>query len=259
MFIKRAKSRPSLRAREADDESTSTSSPLGQSSFTPNDTLVAPSPIGSTSVEIEENESGSIMERKKAKGKERRKVGGGPVNRLSFGGDAEAGEEGGFKPRKSLLSQSIKLGSTSSDLENGSASGSAETPSSKSIYSREDLSQLKASTPTRAPKATVENEDEIRDGRLSGTTKDKYASMLTEDTTAGIPDDAAIASAKMRRQAAVENVKHNGGLGDGEDYIALGGGSIVVNDGREGPHPESRLMREEDEEGEGDEGKSGLD
>jgi len=74
-----------------------------------------------------------------------------------------------------------------------------------------------------------------------------------EDTTAGIPDEAAIASAKLKRQGAVEAEKFGA---NGEDYISLGNGQIAVHGGDKGPHPESRLMREEDEGDEGDEGGS---
>ena len=243
MFIKRAKSRPSLRAKELDDETPS--SPLAQSSFTPTDGLSPSHPI-----DVDEDEGLSVMERKKAKWKERRKA---PASRLSFGGEGEEDSSGGFKPKKSLLSQSVRASiGLDDDLTSSTSNGSPSGSGTSSLYSREYLSQLKASTPTRAPRPEVEDEDQVS---ISSIARSKYAAMQMEDTTAGIPDDAAIASAKSKRMAAVENVKHNGGLGDGEDYIALGGGVVMVHDGRDGPHPESRLMREEDEEGEGDEGE----
>jgi GC-rich sequence DNA-binding factor len=84
--------------------------------------------------------------------------------------------------------------------------------------------------------------------------REKYASV---DSTEGIPDTAAIAAAKMKRQARVESSKHD--IGGEEDFISLGGGKLIVHDGEDrGPHPESRLMREEDEGDEGDEGKLTL-
>jgi GC-rich sequence DNA-binding factor len=68
--------------------------------------------------------------------------------------------------------------------------------------------------------------------------------MLSEDASAGIPDAVAIAAAKTRRAQAVAARKAGVDSMDiGEDYISLG---------RE-PHPESRLMREEDEGDDGDE------
>jgi GC-rich sequence DNA-binding factor len=239
MFIKRAKSRPSIRARDSDIETTG--SPLAKSSFTPDD----------PAEDVEDG--GRILERKKAQKKEKRKDELGKTTRLSFGGDDDGGEGEvtPFKPKKSLLSQSLKLPST--PLTSSSA---AETPSTlSSVYSREYLCELKASTPSRAPRRPTVEDDEDDDMDRSGLSRlarNKYAPTIVEDTTAGIPDAVAIASAKSKRQAAVENVKHNGNLG--EDYIALGGEQIAVYDGTEGPHPESRLMREEDEGEEGDEG-----
>jgi len=238
MFIKKVKSRPSIRFR--DSEIDTASSPLAKSSFTAEEAADTP------------DEGGSVLERKKAQKSQKRKDGLGKTTRLSFGGEDDGGENTPFKPKKSLLSQSINLHSTPL-----ASSSDNETPSSSSsIYSKEYLSQLKASTPTRAPRrATVEDEDDDEDmdgPGLSRVARNKYASSLIEDTTAGIPDTVAIAAAKTKRQAAVENVKHGGNLG--EDYIALGGAQIAVFDGTTGPHPESRLMREEDEGEEGDEG-----
>jgi GC-rich sequence DNA-binding factor len=250
MFIKRPKSRPSLRAREPDAEASG--SPLAKSSFTATDDGDVEAPV--QDAVADDLSAGSVMERKKAQKKEKRngagKIQGG--TRLSFGGEGEE-EVTGFKPRKSLLSQSIRLPPTPA-AETPTASSSTASPS----YSREYLSELKASTPSRAPRATVpdaaEQDDDMDSSGLSRVARDKYALKMAADTTAGIPDAAAIASAKMKRQAAVESSKH-GGLGEnGEDFISLGGGRLVVHDGTDGPHPESRLMREEDEEDEGDEG-----
>lgn len=235
MFIKRAKSRPSLRARDSEGETAP--SPLGKSVVT------------ATADDAEEHDSGlgSVLERKKAQKKDKRlsgvKIGG---TRLSFGGEGDEGE--GFKPKKSLLSQNIKLPPASTTDYSPIASGSS--------YSREYLSELKASTPTRAPRSAVEDgdEDENDGGGISRLAREKYASSFVEDTTAGIPDAAAVVSARMKRQAKVESAKHGGEMD--EDYIALGGGRLIVHDGsKEGPHPESRLMREEDEGDEGDEGE----
>lgn len=107
--------------------------------------------------------------------------------------------------------------------------------SSSPSYSSEYLSELKAATPTRAPRV-VDDEDE----ELSSAAREKYASRLEESSA--IPDAAAVAAAKNKRKALLE--KKRLGMDDEEDYIALGGSE---------PHPESRLMREEDEGEEGDE------
>lgn len=244
MFNKRVKSRPSLRARDSEVESTA--SPLGKS-------VITASTGDDLDVDNEGGSSGSVLERKKAQKKDKRLPGvksGG--TRLSFGGDGDEGES--FKPRKSLLSQNIKLPTQTPYYDAPSPSGSS--------YSLQYLSELKASTPTRPGRNTDVDEDEpMMDGDeedglgISRLARNKYASDFREDTTAGIPDAAAVASARMKRQAKVESGKH-GGNGEEEDYIALGGGKLIVHDGRaEGPHPESRLMREEDEGEEFDEGE----
>lgn len=260
MFIKRAKSRPSIRARDTDDDAATSGSPLAKSVVSSSD----PQP-GTPSSMDQDEESGSVMRRKKAQSKEKK----GKGSRLSFGGDNEETSSTPFKPKKSLLSQSIKLPSTPTS-DSHSTSNSPAGPSGSSIYSQEYLSQLKASTPSKAPRVEDEEDEDMDDsmdnknrngtstpyatnGGLSSMARDKYAASIKEDTTAGIPDDAAIAAARMKRQAAINTAKR--GV-ESEDYIALGGGQIAVWDGEKGPHPESRLMREEDEGEEGDEGGS---
>ena len=259
MFIKKPKSRPSLRAREVDDEAgPSSSSPLAQSSVT----AATIDPDSSINIEDEDGDvsMGSILERKKGskRDKERRTrerpVGG---SRLSFGGAGESKEGEGSRPaRKSLLSQSFSLNqsvSGPSSPMSASASGSTAGMGASPSYSQDYISQLKASTPSRGPRAvTIDDDDEQEDGTgLSRLARDKYATI---DSTEGIPDTAAIAAAKMKRQAKVESSRHD--IGGEEDFISLGGGKLVVHDGEDrGPHPESRLMREEDEGDEGDEGE----
>jgi len=245
-MFKKAKSRPSLRARDSEDP-ISTSSPLARSSITANDP--------DTSIDVEDEDGdvsmGSVFERKKAgkRDKEKRRERPLGTSRLSFGGDKAGGEGEASKPRRSLLSQS-----TTARLENAVASSSSPLGASPS-YSSDYLSQLKANTPTRGPRpAAVDDGDDIEEVDANGLSKmarDKYASV---DTTEGIPDTAAIAAAKMKRQARVESSKHD--INGEEDFISLGGGKLIVHDGEDrGPHPESRLMREEDEGDEGDEGE----
>lgn len=182
------------------------------------------------------------MFRKKAQKKDKAKA-----SRLSFGGEAvEIGEGTPFKPTKSRLSEQIKdrLHSTPT-----ASTSSTQTPaSSSSMYSKEYLDQLKASTPSRAPRKA--DEDEVDASGLSQLARNKYATRI-DDTTEGIPDPVAIAAARQQRQRALEKNKHGG---NEEDYIPLGKGQIAIyDDSNKGPHPESRLMREDDEEGDGDE------
>ncbi|WVQ79421.1 hypothetical protein IAT38_001518 [Cryptococcus sp. DSM 104549] len=262
MFIKRAKSRPSLRARESDlPDPSSTGSPLSKPPLTADD---AASPSADVPMDIDPDESsGSILGRKTAQKKDKRKDGlgmgsGKKATRLSFGGQDDEDEGVAFKPRKSLLSQQIKLPSTPGGMSAASGVSTPVTGGSAGMYSREYLSQLKAATPTRAPKNAsdvVGDDDELDGSGLSRLAREKYASSFAQDTTAGIPDATAIAAAKMKRQAGQAGARNGDAAprGGEEDYISLGGGKVSIYDERQGPHPESRLMREEDEEGEGDE------
>jgi GC-rich sequence DNA-binding factor len=77
MFIKRAKSRPSLRAREVEAEPSG--SPLAKSSFSANDhgseadvSLVESGNGAGNGLVEEDDTGGSVMERKKAQRKEKR-------------------------------------------------------------------------------------------------------------------------------------------------------------------------------------------
>ncbi|GMK57675.1 hypothetical protein CspeluHIS016_0405090 [Cutaneotrichosporon spelunceum] len=215
MFIKRARPRPSARARTRDteDEEPAASSPLVQSG-------------AAVAAQGDEDEAGSVLNRVKAKKKGMKGKGG----RLSFAGEEESGDSPtAFKQKKSLLSQAL---SASTPI----ASSSAAATSSSQSYSAQYLSELKAATPTRASAA-----DDGDSGKLSRAAREKYASIIDAETAAGIPDPVAIAAAKNRRKAAVEAKRH--GIEPGEDFISLG----------KEPHPESRLMREEDEGEDGDE------
>lgn len=75
---------------------------------------------------------------------------------------------------------------------------------------------------------------------LSSTAREKYASRLEQSNS--IPDAAAVTAAKNKRKALLE--KKRLGMDEEDDFISVGGE----------PHPESRLMREEDEGEDGDEG-----
>ncbi|WVN87006.1 uncharacterized protein L203_102182 [Cryptococcus depauperatus CBS 7841] len=255
MFLKRARPRPSLRARESDlPDSVSTSSPLSKTSPVPTvDHTENPKPSIENGLD---ESSGSLLDRKMRQKKDKGKNKPGTKGAsLSFGGEDEKEL---FKPRKSILSQRIKLPSTTGEF----TSSSATVPSdgSSGLYSQEYLLQLKAATPTRAPSNATDtiHIDENKDVNGSGFSRialDKYASSFAQDKTAGIPDVATITAAKLKRQAGLGNNEDK--IGGEEDYISLnegiGGGRIAIYDAQQGPHPESRLMREEDEEDEGDE------
>lgn len=73
--------------------------------------------------------------------------------------------------------------------------------------------------------------------------------MIVVDIETAIPSESSIINAKQKR----ERIRTTGASND-EDYISL---SVMKrSDENKGPHPDSRLVREEDELGEGDDGAS---
>lgn len=163
-----------------------------------------------------------------------------------------------FVPKKSKLSQSmsmLKSATTASALSNTSTgpSDNDQRPSTPSLsYSSAYLDELKAATPTRAPKDSqvvasdsmvIDTEDTIQPWASS-------SNHPVLDTTQGIPDEAHIAAAKAKRKGAVGQPSSSSA-----DYISLdpSHGQISVYDpDQPGPHPESRLQRSDDEAGSGD-------
>jgi GC-rich sequence DNA-binding factor len=286
-FIKRAKGRSNIRQR---DESAPGSPLVGsgdQAGPGDEDDDVGMSPM--------------MMAKNRKKEKEKKKSGTFGKTRLSFGGEEEVSqsdrqhlsgpahidlavpqqgvEDQPFVARKSKLSQSISLqkaattasasalaGSSSSDYHNPFAASSSTPAAPPSVsYNNAYLEELKASTPTKAPRRDDDNEpmevDDVptdADSSILPPISSRYAPVL--DTTQGIPDEAAIAAAKAKRKTALgTGVSSSSGMG-GEDYISVNqdNGKLSVYDadarGDLGPHPESRLQREEDEEGDGDAG-----
>lgn len=74
---------------------------------------------------------------------------------------------------------------------------------------------------------------------------------MTEESISEIPSESAIQAAKEKRDRLKQTKTQTS---QGEDFISL---SVTRRDeGYQGPHPESRLMREDDELGEGDDGTS---
>ncbi len=248
-------------------------------------------------------------QRKKDKEK-RSKLGGGGVgggglsskSRLSFGvtDESEGNDLSGsspydspnskaFIPKKSTLSQSVSLQRLA--LSGAASTSSPSSPLADSLAASQKSSSYLSrygSTPTRPSSSSladhdvgeamlVDEEDDIgaSSSGISKAARAKYGSRITDqmdvlDTTAGIPDEARIASAKLARRKALINDVNGSGTGDirdaitsQDDYVSLGDGRVKVYDeeGRiggvreDGPHPESRLQREDDEEGEGDEGE----
>ncbi|KAG6891529.1 hypothetical protein C0992_005064 [Termitomyces sp. T32_za158] len=214
VIFKRSKSKPAQRARQsaANDDET-------------------------TVQETAEDSPSTLATKLKNKAKRAKK------SKLSFGGDDE--ESGGevFQVKKSNLSRKLALGthpaSVALDLKKVNISQSGPT------YDAAYLKELKASTPSSRPPPVSDPYDEdmsMNVDEVSSVALDGADSFLSE---AIIPTDSSIKAAKERR----ERLRKTGVSGE-EDFISL---SVVRRaDESEGPHPMSRLVREEDELGEGD-------
>lgn len=123
------------------------------------------------------------------------------------------------------------------------------------MYTKEYLSELKSSTlstpPAARPPITNYDTDMSFDAtELAGAVI--VDTEMTEESVSEIPAESAIQAAKEKRER-LKQTKTQISQAE-EDFISL---SVTRRDeGYQGPHPESRLMREDDELGEGDDGAS---
>ncbi|KAF6755800.1 nineteen complex-related protein 2-domain-containing protein [Ephemerocybe angulata] len=163
-------------------------------------------------------------------------------SRLSFGAEEEEGEGEVFQIKKSKLSKSLTLGKLASNvplnLEQASISPSRPT------YDQAYLNELKATTPTsRPPQYASADADMSMDVEVSTRSVDVF-----EDADASgeafIPSESSVKAVKEKRER-LRKLKVSGE----EDFISL---SVTRRSEDSGPHPESRLVREEDELGEGE-------
>ncbi|KAI5481193.1 GC-rich sequence DNA-binding factor [Pseudohyphozyma bogoriensis] len=172
--------------------------------------------------------------KKGALGRVKAEAGVKPKSRLSFGGDGEEEDsDTSFSrpstPRKFLRGAPLPV-----------ASPQPSPSTSASVYSKDYLAQLKSSTlstpPPPRPSASQGEYDDLTLSKFGSRAKD-------DDEDPMIPTSTAIASAKEKR----ERMRKEGG-GTGGDYV-----SLEVDVIRPGKNGESRLVREEDELGDGDE------
>ena len=110
------------------------------------------------------------------------------------------------------------------------------------------MSELRASTlSTRPPvkEADAYNNDATMEDGTSAVVTETVD--VFEDTEMSIPSESLVQNAKQKR----DRIRKTAAAGE-QDYISLS----VTRRGDEpsGPHPGSRLVREEDELGEGDDG-----
>ncbi|KAG8214632.1 nineteen complex-related protein 2-domain-containing protein [Butyriboletus roseoflavus] len=165
-----------------------------------------------------------------------------PKSRLSFGADDEASEEPSFQLKKSNLSRKLTLGSHPASLPTTLDQATISTRSNGGpVYDQAYLSELKASTFSARPPTN----NNICDADAFTTVDEGTLQFLgsSEATETVIPSQSRIVAAKERRERLRVGTAE-------QEYISL---SVTKQaDISHGPHPESRLVREEDEVGEGD-------
>jgi GC-rich sequence DNA-binding factor len=145
-----------------------------------------------------------------------------------------------FKLKKSMLSRKFMQKTAPSTPSPGTPTPSQASPR----YDDEYIRQLKASTPQSRSSVSMYNESS--ESGVTVNAEDVARLNITapdDDMGTVIPSESSIKAAKERRG----RLKGNGGS---EDFISLSVARHTEID--DGPHPESRLVREEDELGEGD-------
>ncbi|KAG7445800.1 uncharacterized protein BT62DRAFT_950695 [Guyanagaster necrorhizus] len=164
-----------------------------------------------------------------------------PKSRLSFGGaDHEEGGEEVFQVKKSKLSRKLTLAKHSAGIL-PNLDQATISPNRGPKYDQAYLNELKASN-RRAPVSDPYDADMSMDismdtGDLSIQSVDDVEALVETS----IPSESSIKVAKEHR----ERLRVTGQ----EDFISL---SLTRRTEDLGPHPESRLVREDDEVGEGD-------
>ncbi|EMD40093.1 hypothetical protein CERSUDRAFT_81377 [Gelatoporia subvermispora B] len=227
VIFKKAKSKPGVRGR--------TSTP----------------DITDATVDSESREESPSTLATKLKKKSRAK----PKSRLSFGGDEPEGDEEVFQLKKSNLSRKLALGthpaSTSVLTSNYDPTATPSKSNGGPTYDAAYLSELKAKTPSARPPAPVDDSMSY-DADISLDADGLQHSALTSigdisdlDAGTSIPSGSSILAAKQKRERL-----RTAAVSGEEDFISL---SVSKrSEFSQGPHPESRLMREEDELGDAD-------
>ncbi|PPQ75513.1 hypothetical protein CVT24_013187 [Panaeolus cyanescens] len=256
IFKRKAKSKPgtarttSLRSRDAspEAESGSISTPAAKQDDAPMKESVGETDMDGTAGGETGDDSPSILaNRLKNKIKRAR-----PKSRLSFGGDVDQdADTETFKIKKSSLSQKLSLGTHPASLPVPNVP--AQTASTTGpLYDAAYLRELKASTPTARPppaRTAIDLEVDAYEADVSMMDIDAVAELDADATSTIIPSESSIKNAREKRG----RLRSNKMEGVEEDFISL---SVTKRDDVDkGPHPESRLMREEDEVGEGDDGE----
>ncbi|KAI0081642.1 hypothetical protein K474DRAFT_1656446 [Panus rudis PR-1116 ss-1] len=196
---------------------------------------------GAVAMDTGEDSPSVVASKVKSKHKARKK----PQTRLSFGGPDEEGDGEVFQVKKSNLSRKLTL----NRQEGSPAAGSPSTPSiatsSQPKYDAAYLSELKAATPSARPRLEVESTTYDADVSMD---PDALQSSTLVDLTVADDDIPTVIPSSSSIQAAKQKRERMRATGVSEDFISL----TVSKREDQGPHPMSRLVREEDELGEGD-------
>jgi GC-rich sequence DNA-binding factor len=158
-----------------------------------------------------------------------------------------------FSSVQGLYSLTIRSPALTSTLNETSISSRLDGPRYDAAY----LSELRASTtaaprPERPVNAMEINDRELAfdasemEGAIIENLDDMQVLMSNSHTEALIPSESSIKAAKEKRDRLRKTATAE------EDFIPL---TVSKWDGPVGPHPESRLVREDDEMGEGDDGQ----
>ncbi|KAF9026128.1 GCFC-domain-containing protein [Hymenopellis radicata] len=229
MFTKRVKSKPANRSKNVSDEE---------------DAAISAS--AATETATGSDSPSTLATKLKDRAKKSR-----PKSRLSFGGaeDEEEGSDDIFQVKKSKLSRKLTLGKSkhSQDIIPNLDQASI-SPNRGPTYDEAYLNELKAST-RRAPPPAADpyDADMSMDIDMSVDVDDVSMQVLDDSfvsASSSIPSESSIKVAKERR----ERMRTTTASGE-DDFISL---SLTRKSEDLGPHPESRIMREDDELGEGD-------
>ncbi|KAI5980724.1 GCFC-domain-containing protein [Pisolithus albus] len=216
LVFKKSKARPGQRTREAEEE-----------------TVEEVDVVDQSPISIASSKAKNKAKRAKAKSK------------LSFGGgDEDDADAGTFQLKKSSLSRKLTLGThpanappdTLDQATIGARSNGAP------VYDAAHLSELKASMQSTRPPMPDHGAYDVD---VSMDLEDQTVVSLDTPATSGvsIPTQSHVQAAREKRERLRA-------IGPEQDYISLA--VTTLTDTYQGPHPESRLMREEDELGEGD-------
>ncbi|KAF8726431.1 hypothetical protein AX14_004859 [Amanita brunnescens Koide BX004] len=159
-----------------------------------------------------------------------------PKSKLSFGDEEEEGDGEVFQVKKSSLSRKLALGKNAAAMSLDFES-TVVAQNRGPTYDDAYLKELKASTPNARHIVTPAGDDMSVD---ISETAFQTLDVITETGETSIPSESSIKVAKERRER-VRKAKISGD----DDYI-----SLAVTRRDDNVHPESRLVREEDELGE---------